>query len=90
MTKTNIVQSLHLTDYPQNQEDPYPLSYLVIDNQDLVFLKIGPVMKLGRPASLTVEIDGAETRRIDAVVDLSCRLNTYFNAWTDCNRRCAG
>jgi hypothetical protein len=74
MTKTKIVQSLHLTDYPQNQEDPYPLSYLVTDNQDLVFLKIGPVMKLGRPASLTVEIDGAETRRID--VSFLSRLNT--------------
>ena len=74
MTKTSIVQSLHLTDYPQDPESPYPLNYLVTDNQDLVFLKIGPARGPGRPASLTIEIDGAQKRRID--VSFLSKLNT--------------
>ncbi|MBT8103152.1 MAG: hypothetical protein KJO95_09305 [Gammaproteobacteria bacterium] len=82
MIKTSILESLHLTNFWEDREDPYPLNYLVTDDQDLVFLKRGPVKELGKPAKLLIEIGREEKRQIDvsylAGLNTGLHRNTLF------------
>ena len=50
-TQTSIERSLQHTDYPMSRDDPYAVSYLVTQNEDLIVLKSGYVTEPGRAGS---------------------------------------